>query len=257
MNDSAKEETIAKAFCSSCEGERNCDILGSHRVFEDMGPVWGATTWRILRCRGCDEVFCQTVSVFSEDVSYEFDEHGEPTEVLDETKKYWPSRATRSKPDWYDELHGIEPAREKLNGPLDELYGALNADLPMLSGIAIRTCFEIVAELLGVDPKITFEEKLKVLVNNGKLGASAEATISTAIEAGHAATHRGWVPEPDDLTTLVDILEAFIRDTLIEPARQKRLGERAAKLKDKVPPNPRKRKFAHQNSRPANEPKSA
>lgn len=241
MSEPNKEDAITKAFCSSCGGERNCDILGSYCESYSDDEVWGRTDWRILKCRGCDMVFCQTVSVFSEDIDYEYDHNGEPTTSLIETKKYWPAPAKRKRPDWYDELHTIDSAHEKLIDPLGELYGALDVDLPMLSGIAVRSCFEIVAELLGVDPKFTFEQKLKTLVSNGKLGASAEVTISTAIEAGHAATHRGWVPEPEDLKTLVDILEAFIRDTLVEPARSKKLGDRAAKLKVKVPPDQRRR----------------
>jgi hypothetical protein len=234
-------ETVAKAYCSPCGGERNCDILGSHRVQEDSGPVWSSTNWRILRCRGCDEVFCQTVSVFSEDYDQGYDDDGQPYQRLNETKKYWPAPAKRTKPEWFDDLHRIESVREKLADPLAELYGALNADLPMLSGVAVRTCFELVAEHLGVDGKLPFKGKIAELVKLGKLGSSAEEAISTAVEAGHAATHRGWVPEPDDLKLLVDILESFIADTLIAPARAQRLGENAARLKKRVPPDHRRK----------------
>jgi hypothetical protein len=232
---SAADENATKAFCSLCGGDRNCDVLGSHQVKRDDGTIWDQTIWRILRCRGCYNVFCQTVFVFSEDSSCVINEIGEICEILNETTRYWPAPAKRTKPEWFDDLHHIESAREKLAKPLSELYGALDADLPMLSGIAVRTCFEIVAESLGVPRELTFKEKIKKLVEIGKLDASAQEAISTAIEAGHAATHRGWVPDPYDLKVLVDILEAFVADTVISPARVQRMGEEAARLKKRIP----------------------
>ncbi|WP_400765478.1 DUF4145 domain-containing protein [Methylosinus sporium] len=249
MSESVKKESIEKAYCSACKGERNCDVVGSHRVSWDGHHIWGHTDWRILRCRGCDEVFCQTVSICSDDIDFGHDEEGHQIATYIETKKYWPAPSKRKKPDWLDELQCIKVASERLVSPLNELYGALDADLPMLAGIAVRSCFEVVAEILGIESELTFQDKLKTLVAQEKLGASAETAISTAIEAGHAATHRGWTPEPDDLNTLVEILEAFIRDTLIEPARRLELHERAANLRERVPPkppNPKKRTKAAQ-----------
>lgn len=244
MTEDAKPK-ILKAFCSSCGGERNCDVMGEYDKSFDDEVVWGRTTWRILACRGCENTFCQTNSIFSEDVDYGYDEAGEPIEIPNESLKYWPAPSKRPKPDWLDELYSVDEKYEKLITALNELYGALDADLPILSGIAVRMCFDIVAEALGISADLTFDQKISELVKAGRLGATAEQRIKTAVEAGHAATHRGWVPAPEDLTTLVDVLEAFIYDSIVEPGRKAEMDHRAGELLKRVPPKQKKKKKPH------------
>jgi hypothetical protein len=123
-----------------------------------------------------------------------------------------------------------------------ELYSALNNDLFILSGIGIRTTFDVASELLGVEPSKTFSEKLDRLVTQEHIGRVDRDRLETILEAGSASAHRGWQPRPDDLNTMMDILEHFISEAFIVPERKRRLDARAAEMRAKVPPRPRKKR---------------
>jgi hypothetical protein len=231
---------ILKAYCALCGGDRNCEVKSEHTSFFDDDMISSRTTWRILDCRGCDNVFCQTNSINSEDVDYDYDETGEGVEIPNETIKYWPAPSRRPRPDWLDEINLVN-GHQTLFVALNELYVALDTDLPILSGIAVRLCFETAAEALGVCDHLTFKEKIAELLDKGNLGATAKYRIDTAIQAGHAATHRAWAPAPEDLSTLVDILESFINDSIVEPGRKKDIDKRTDQLSKRVLPDPRKK----------------
>ena len=224
-----------KAKCSSCGGERNCDILAS---FENRGGddfIDWCTEWRLLRCRGCELVFVQTVSSNSEDYYDYYDENDQHVTQHFETTDYWPALSKRSQPDWLS-LIAIKGRDESiLLRALSELYVALNNDLAMLSGIAIRTAFDAAAELLGIDPALTFKQKLEALVAEGHIGKLDLERLEALVDAGSASAHRGWVPNSEDLETLMELLEHFLDQTFVAPEKKKRLDEQAAKVRAKVP----------------------
>lgn len=236
---------IRKATCSECGGERNCDIKGSHTVrYEDSAnPFWGETTWYILQCRGCDHVFAQKSSVNSEDVDQGYDHHGEEWTEYNETVDYWPALSKRKKPDWLGEyaVEGIDG--DLLTDALRELYTALDNDLLILATIGVRTCFDLASELLGVDPALTFAEKLDALVEANHIRQLDRERLAAAVEAGNASAHRGWKPTPADLDTMATVLEDFLHETFVRPHRRQKLDEAAAKVRGVVPPRlPRKKK---------------
>jgi hypothetical protein len=105
----------------------------------------------------------------------------------------------------------------------------------MLSAIGIRTSFDVASELLGVDPNLSFDKKLKELVSLGKIGTVDSDRLSALIDAGSASAHRGWTPTPEDLSTMVDVLEHFVYEAFVGPARRKALDEKAKKLRTTVP----------------------
>jgi hypothetical protein len=104
-----------------------------------------------------------------------------------------------------------------------------------LSGIGIRTSFDVAAELLGIDPAKSFEEKLDALVSGEHIGKVDRDRLETLVDAGSASAHRGWVPSADDLDTMMAILEHFVFEAFVAPARRKKLDAKAVEMKAKVP----------------------
>jgi hypothetical protein len=104
----------------------------------------------------------------------------------------------------------------------------------VLSAIGIRTVFDRASELLGVEPNKGFAQKLDDLLAQGKIGVDEKATLNVLTDAGSAAAHRGWRPTPEELGTMISIIEAFLYRTFL-------LGEDAKRLRDAIPSRPSKK----------------
>jgi hypothetical protein len=115
-----------------------------------------------------------------------------------------------------------------LGNLLSEMYTALNNDLRVLAAIGARTAFDRSSELLGVDSKLPFNQKLDQLVTMGKISKDERDTLEVLIDAGSAAAHRGWRPKPKAVNTMMDVVEAFLHRGFI-------LGDGIQKLKAAVP----------------------
>lgn len=243
MTDSAPTakaaDTMRKAECSNCEGMRNCDILGMHSERTEDDNFQAETTWYILKCRGCDHVFVQTISTNSEDYEDYYEEDGSAATTYNETIKYWPALSKRRRPEWIlDYGINVENNGAALSKAMLELYGALENDLRMLAAIGIRTTYDIASELLGIDPSLTFAEKLDALVSSGRIGILDKDRLDTMVDAASASAHRGWRPTTSDLNTMMDVLEHFVHESFVVPAHKKKLDAEAAKIKKTVPLKP-------------------
>ncbi len=235
---------MKKAECSQCGGMRNCDIVGHYDERGGDDHFEWLIEWKLMRCRGCEHVFVQTVSGNSEDYHQSYGPDGEVVTEYHEVIKYWPALAKRKKPEWMSEA-GIDAENvEALNEALAELYGALNNDLHMLAAIGIRTCFDVAAELLGIKPEQTFKAKLQNLVTSGHIGKVDQTRLEILVDAGSASAHRGWRPGAEDLNTLMDVLEHFVHDAFVARTRKKRLDANVKKMQAQVPPRKTRGKAA-------------
>jgi hypothetical protein len=180
-----------------------------------------------LQCRGCESVYFQTDSVCSEDWDYgELDpQTGEPEIIVNHSLVYWPAPSKRIAPEWVHDLHFID---HELCNIISDIYVALNNDLRVLSAIGVRTAFDHASRLLGVNPNEKFAKKLCTLLDLGKIGSDEKETLNILTDGGNAAVHRGWTPEPEQLATMMNVVEAFLYRTFI-------LDAAAKKLKDDIP----------------------
>lgn len=101
----------------------------------------------------------------------------------------------------------------------------------------MRTAFDRATELLGVDPAKTFQQKLEDLFAAGKVGVAEKQTLAVLADAGGAAAHRGWKPQPKQLATMMDIVEAFCHRNFI-------LDSQVVKLKPQIPAKQQRRPIA-------------
>jgi hypothetical protein len=222
-----------KGHCPHCGPSRYADVMGYHsqHVTEDEASIWWTTEYRILQCRGCENVYFQTDEIFSEEIKdHENPATGETEGDYPHKITHWPAPMQREQPKWSVEVMDVDLDLYSL---LQDIYVALNNELHVLSAIGIRTAFDRASELLGVDPAKKFYEKLDELVVLGKVGTSERHSLDILTDAGSAAAHRGWRPKPAQLATMMDVIEAFLYRNFV-------LDAEILKLKSQVPERPRR-----------------
>ena len=200
-------EDPIKGHCPECGPDRFADVVGHHqeKLDDDEVGIWSVTDYRILQCRGCLTAYFQTDYIFSEDIDYKETASGAWEPYLPHKITHYTSPVKRAMPEW---AMGLDVLDDVLGDLFTDIYGALNADLRVPAAVAIRTVFDRASELLGVDPAVTFSQKLQALADQGKIGADEKASLDVLADAGSAAAHRGWKPKPRELDTLVLLIEA-------------------------------------------------
>jgi hypothetical protein len=229
------QDNIIKGHCPNCGSGRKAYVRSKHVVdlTDDDDGTAASDTGMILECCGCERVYFRRDYWFSEwDMIVQHPITLEPMMERGVETTYWPAPIARRRPTWIAEL---EEADRGLGNLLTEMYTALDNGLRIVSAIAVRTVFDRASELLGIDPALTFKEKLDKLGANGKISIDEGSTLEVLVDAGSAAAHRGWRPQTEELKTMVDLLESFLHRSFI-------LGEGIARLKAAVPPKPKRSK---------------
>lgn len=217
-----------RGHCPTCRALRFAQVLATHieRWSAEDEPVEGTSEFSVLRCCGCRTVYMRKGETCSEDIEHlEDPQTGEWELHVPERVTYWPAPSRREMPSWYGHFWLSDPDTYELS---KELYGSLNGDLRVLAAIGVRTMFDRAAELLNVNPALSFAAKLDALRDTGKIGVEEREALQVLTDAGGAAAHRGWRPEPEQLELLVQMLESFLHRTFI-------LGEGLRRLKTDVP----------------------
>ena len=213
---------ITKAKCDTCLNETNHKILCSEQISGSIDIVDWVDTYQVLECQGCNNVMFRKRHWFSEDQDFRPD----ACPVYRDT--YFPPLSFREKPEWYSSLE------KKLTEVLDELYIALQNDIRFLAAVGARTALDIVlVEKLG--DKGTFVEKLNALKSRGLVTEAEREMLDAVTEAGNAAAHRGYSPNPDDLVAVMDILEAVIEKLYFAEKKESELLRKAKRLMQNVP----------------------
>ena len=223
--------SIRKGHCPECGPDRNADIVASHedRKEYEGGDIWIINDYRILRCRGCGRVYFQDEYIFSEETNYEYD----PATGTMQPKTHvthWPSPTKRQRPEWLYKLDDPD-----LRHVLNEVYKAFDADLHVLAAIGARTALDRAFVLQGAQEASWFYEKLNDLVKKGIINDNEKSLLETLTDAGSAAAHRGWKPEPEQLTTLIDAMETFLKRVFVTETEVKT-------IKEDIPPRPKRQK---------------
>lgn len=208
--------TASEATKAPC---RRCLVLTNHSVCAtrvsittDEVPGYGQVELRdnyeMLECLGCGTVCLREIKWWSE----------EPDDAV---IIYYPPPVARRIPAWYSRL----PL--ELGRLLHEIYSALHADSRCLVLMGARAALDMVL-VASVGDVGSFKEKLKGLEESGFIGAKNRDCLEAALDAGSAAAHRGYLPEPVDLNRVMDIIENLIQATHV-------LGHDAVELRKRTP----------------------
>lgn len=208
-----------KIICNSCNRVTNHEIL-FEKIFRDdktlidddgkySGDVWWITTYTLFVCRGCENVTLRK--------TYEWSEWEDGNCHVD----FYPPRVSRNEPKWFIDL----PENFKLLA--EEIYVALHAGCRRLALMGSRTLLDLLL-LEKVGDGGSFADKLKKLEQLGLLSTKHKEILNTVLDAGSAATHRGYNPASDDLNAVVDIIENLLQLVYV-------LDVSSNELKHKIP----------------------
>jgi len=161
----------------------------------------------MLECRGCHFVTLRRTFTFSE---------WDGSEV-----QCFPAPVSRRLPAWKGKLPSEVVAL------MEEVYTALHADSRRLAMMGTRTLIDM-AILETVGDVGTFQSKLNAMKNGGYVAQRQVEVLEAALNAGHAAGHRGHLPSTDELKEVMDILENLLQAIYV-------LGDVAARLKKSIP----------------------
>ena len=171
---------------------------------------WGAS-YRIVECPACETAYFQSSHWNSEDYNHVQVGAGAndfEIETIDVVKQ-WPDYvdAESKKAIWLPELQEFDA---QLAALFEDVTKAIEAQLEVFAVVGLRTCFDRASELVGIDPAITFQEKLDELLSQGRIGETEKDLLAIATDAGNAAAHRGWKPSKDELNLVKQTVEAFV-----------------------------------------------
>lgn len=131
-------------------------------------------------------------------------------DISDVIEQY-PPRVSRALPSWRFEI----PV--EIGTLLNEIYAALHADSSRLAMMGARTAVDMYMNLVVGDVG-GFAKKLDRLVADGHLSAIDKGTLEAALEAGHAAAHRGHCPSSTEVNQVMDIVENLLQKFALSKA---------------------------------------
>lgn len=211
------DEIIIWAHCNPCKHLTKHQLLFRFNHVENYSDDSGwdtqyIRTYATIRCKGCEEVSFQ--------ISYEHSDHD-----LEIDLELYPPRISRHPPVWMKKLPS------NWSRLLREVYSALQTDSKTLAMMGARTLIDIyLSDKIGSDGG--FAERINRLVDAGYLGTRDGKTLSSALEAGNAAAHRGFTPNAEDLNHAMDIVESLLQRHVLEKS--------AVRLEEVTPPRPPK-----------------
>jgi len=209
------KDQIVRSHCSKCDGEKNAFRRSTHATSGHIEGVGWSDTWDILECCGCNSLSVKRTEWLSE---WDYIDVHPVTgnECWNEGVKvtHWPSPTKRKKPIWADSLDD-----EVLRNVLYEVYQALNHEMIVLASVGARTVLDRAMFLRVDDPKGGFAGKLKLMVENGRIGKNEKETLEVITDAGSASAHRGFAPPAPVLMTIIEAIENFLhREFVLQAA---------------------------------------
>ncbi|WCE89388.1 DUF4145 domain-containing protein [Pseudomonas syringae] len=117
--------------------------------------------------------------------------------------EYFPPRISRKSPAWVSMLP------DEWQSLLREIYTALHSDSRRLAIMGVRALIDMyfndtIGDVGG------FAKKLAALVRDGHLSSVDQEILEVALDAGHAAAHRGYILQPTDVALVMDIVENLL-----------------------------------------------
>jgi uncharacterized protein DUF4145 len=205
-----------KVFCHQCGRNTNHTIIAQETAGsgDDDFYAWAETHY-FARCAGCD-AFTYAVESSSED------DWNPQTGEKESTWKTYP-RGETERQSMADE--GDLPIKVLLI--YKEVIGAMNAQLPVLSGIGLRALIEAVCK----DQKIAgdnLEKLIQGLATNGVLARAQADILHTHRFLGNVAAHEIMSAQPRELVAALEIAENILRTIYVLPelSKQVKTGRR-------------------------------
>jgi len=199
---------MVRGMCPSCRGNRRAFILGqgNKQLVNKYGLVANDVIGRLLECAGCEEIYFQK-EVYRRAIDFETETEEEAGSFFGPEFQHWPSAGLRPFPTWANQLKQIEP---DLYEWLSDTYFSLDNGRYAIAAISIRTTIDLSLIKTGCPEGLRFVEKVSWAVEKQLILPSERNAFSTLIDAGSAATHRGWRADFDQIEKIVTQFEVFL-----------------------------------------------
>ncbi len=216
-------ETI-KALCPNCGGIRNCAVHGHVKSnwSDDEHQIYGIDYHHLLQCNGCDKIFYHHNEHFSEHTTHEF-RNGEWVEVPIDLITTFPAIESSSVPAWVPKIESVDGQLFQI---FNEMYASYEKGNFILASIGLRTIFDRTTEILNIHPGLSLDGKVSALKADGYVGDTEASVLSSVIDAGNAAAHRGWSPKKSEFSELLGVIEKFVERTVLSKKSLQHITER-------------------------------
>lgn len=189
--------------CRSCRRDtRHSLVADAEQVCDEERGGRQRVIYQLIRCKGCETLSCREIRTTADQAGA----NGAPDEVT-----LYPPRAAGH--EWLERIR-------HLPGPVERVYrevlGAMNAGLPLLATIGLRTLIEAVCYDARAKGK-NLESLIDSLADLGVLSKAQATTLYSPRLVGNPATHQITAPESAELTAALRISEAILETLYVIP----------------------------------------
>lgn len=200
-----------KVLCIECKTHIKHEVLVDISEYDEThSPIDFHLNYRILKCINCGTISYQTKNLSSEDV-YPIgeDEDGNLIMHEDATYKMYPIRDEETA--FSKQFEEILPSQ--IYQTYEEVVYALNNNMPLLSGLGLRTLLEQIVKYFGKSDDLgviltQFEE-------DGFISTKQRALLDNIRYLGNDAAHRADSKSRKDLTLHLKVLENLIQQLFV------------------------------------------
>lgn len=216
--------TIQRIHCNACSRETKHEVVaeriqkGSESTGDPEDPfeVSWENRYTLLECLGCECIVLRRVSWFSE-------ADGDDT-------TYFPPRVSRQIPSWATDL----PPDQR--GLMKEVYAALHANSVTLATMGARALVDMVMNR-EVGDVGGFAQKMAEMKKKGVISDRNAQILEAALNAGHAAAHRGHRPDSEQVSQVMDIVENLLHTQILKVVAGELRSATPKRRKQKKRPN--------------------
>lgn len=208
-------------FCNRCRQKTRHFIRGEHSFTEEINEVIDfSLRFLIVECCGCEYFSFVRKTHHSENVGISY--HPITRELVETAiweEDVFPPVSYRAAPPWFEDLPD-----STLRDVSEEIYKSLQTESHYLATFGARTLIDRLI-VLTVGDQGNFFNGLKALQESEKISTDERKILSSVIDAGSAAAHRGWAPTKEQLATILDTIEGLIHRLLVLPKLVEELDE--------------------------------
>jgi hypothetical protein len=166
--------------------------------------VFGARTYTILKCAGCEDVAMKMEVWHSE--------HTDTDNVPIIECSYFPPRIYRPKPGWM----WLIDSQWHIAKLANEIYSALQNGSYALASMGLRAAIEAIM-IDKVSDQGSFAKNLAAFEKNGFVSRLQVDSLIRALELGHASIHRSHMPTALEVSVAMDIVDNLINQLYVIP----------------------------------------
>ena len=223
------------SYCYQCGGDREHEVLCSDKEqtdyeYESNSFVTFGSEALLLKCCGCKFVSLRKGAWSSEAT----DDCGRP-EISFE---YFPAPCSKPMPTWLVNLLEQGDTSFKFQC-LADVYAAFSSGHTWLACVGARSVLEHVMIEQAAGDQGSFARNLSAFQAAGHINPGEKHRFETVLEAGHAATHRGFRPKQDEVSLVLDLLSNVLERVYFD---EKTL----IVLQPRIPPRPNIRRSGNQ-----------